>query len=308
MTDTIASSVLDLVGRTPLVRLARLSPPGGATIVGKLESKNPGGSVKDRPALAMVEAAEKAGTLTAGATLIEATSGNTGISLAMIAAVRGYRCVLVMPDDMSLERRRILRAYGAELVLTAAEQGMTGAVERAEELLRATPGAIMPRQFENPANPDAHARTTAREILDAVGEDLVAFVAGVGTGGTITGVGRVLKKERPQVRVIAVEPAASAVLSGHPAGMHGIQGLGAGFIPAILDRSVITDVRTISEADAQRTKLALARREGLLVGISAGASVKISLDIARELGPGKTVVTILCDTGERYFSSDAYFE
>jgi cysteine synthase A len=301
VTDTIASSVLDLVGRTPLVRLARLSPPDGATIVGKLESKNPGGSVKDRPALAMVEAAEKAGTLTPGATLIEATSGNTGISLAMIAAVRGYRCVLVMPDDMSLERRRILRAYGAELVLTPAELGMTGAVARAEELLLATPGAIMPRQFDNEANPDAHARTTAREILDAVGERLVAFVAGVGTGGTVTGVGRVLKKERPQVRVIAVEPAASAVLSGHPAGMHGIQGLGAGFIPAILDRDVIDEVVCVGDVAATRVQERLAREEGLLVGPSSGANVHAAMQIARTI-PHGIVVTILCDTGERYLS------
>jgi cysteine synthase A len=301
VTATIASSVLDLVGRTPLVRLARLSPEGGATVVGKLESQNPGGSVKDRPALAMVEAAEKAGKLAPGATLIEATSGNTGISLAMIAAVRGYRCVLVMPDDMSLERRRILRAYGAELVLTPAELGMTGAVARAEELLLATPGAIMPRQFDNEANPDAHARTTAREILDAVGERLVAFVAGVGTGGTVTGVGRVLKKERPQVRVIAVEPAASAVLSGHPAGMHGIQGLGAGFIPAILDRDVIDEVVCVGDVAATRVQERLAREEGLLVGPSSGANVHAAMQIARTI-PHGIVVTILCDTGERYLS------
>ena len=301
MTDTIASSVLDLVGRTPLVRLARLSPPGGATVVGKLESKNPGGSVKDRPALAMVEAAEKAGKLAPGATLIEATSGNTGISLAMIAAVRGYRCVLVMPDDMSLERRRILRAYGAELVLTPAEQGMAGAVTRAEELLRATPGAHVPHQFDNEANPDAHARTTAREILDAIGDDMVAFVAGVGTGGTVTGVGRVLKKERPRVRVIAVEPAASAVLSGHPPGMHAIQGLGAGFIPAILDRDVIDEVVCVGDVAASRMQERLAREEGLLVGPSSGANVHAAIEIARKI-PHGTVVTILCDTGERYLS------
>jgi cysteine synthase A len=301
VTDTIASSVLDLVGRTPLVRLARLSPPGGATVVGKLESKNPGGSVKDRPALAMVEAAEKAGKLAPGATLIEATSGNTGISLAMIAAVRGYRCVLVMPDDMSLERRRILRAYGAELVLTPAEQGMAGAVTRAEELLRATPGAHVPHQFDNEANPDAHARTTAREILDAIGDDMVAFVAGVGTGGTVTGVGRVLKKERPRVRVIAVEPAASAVLSGHPPWMHAIQGLGAGFIPAILDRDVIDEVVCVGDVAASRMQERLAREEGLLVGPSSGANVHAAIEIARKI-PHGTVVTILCDTGERYLS------
>jgi len=297
--DTIASSVLDLVGRTPLVRLARLSPPGGATVVGKLESKNPGGSVKDRPALAMVEAAERAGKLAPGASLIEATSGNTGISLAMIAAVRGYRCVLVMPDDMSLERRHILRAYGADLVLTPADQGMAGAVARAEELLRATPGAFMPRQFDNQANPEAHARTTAVEILDAAGEHLVAFVAGVGTGGTITGVGRVLKKERPAVRVVAVEPAASAVLSGHPAGMHGIQGLGAGFVPAVLDRAVIDDIVVVGDVAAQRAAERLAREEGLLVGPSSGANVHAALAVARGM-TGGVVVTILADTGERY--------
>ena len=299
MSDTIASSVLDLVGRTPLVRLARLSPPLGASVVGKLESKNPGGSVKDRPALAMVEAAERAGKLTPGATLIEATSGNTGISLAMIAAVRGYRCVLVMPDDMSLERRHILRAYGADLVLTYAEQGMAGAVARAEELLRTTPGAFMPRQFENEANPDAHARTTAREILDAVGDELAAFVAGVGTGGTITGVGRVLKKERPSARVVAVEPSASAVLSGRCAGMHGIQGLGAGFVPAILDRRVIDEVVCVTDVAALRAADRLAREEGLLVGPSSGANVHAAIEIARELRGG-VVVTVLCDTGERY--------
>ena len=299
MSETIASSVLDLVGRTPLVRLARLSPSGGASVVGKLESKNPGGSVKDRPALAMVEAAERSGLLTPGATLIEATSGNTGISLAMIAAVRGYRCVLVMPDDMSLERRHILRAYGADLVLTYAEQGMAGAVARAEELLRATPGAFMPRQFENEANPDAHARTTAREILDAVGDELAAFVAGVGTGGTITGVGRVLKKERPSARVVAVEPSASAVLSGHGAGMHGIQGLGAGFVPAILDRRVIDQVVCVTDVAALRAADRLAREEGLLVGPSSGANVHAAIEIARELRGG-VVVTVLCDTGERY--------
>jgi cysteine synthase A len=299
VSDTIASSVLDLVGRTPLVRLSRLSPPGRASVVGKLEFKNPGGSVKDRPALAMVEAAERSGQLAPGATLIEATSGNTGISLAMIAAVRGYRCVLVMPDDMSLERRHILRAYGADLVLTAADQGMSGAVTRAQELLRTIPGAFMPRQFENEANPDAHTRTTAREILDAAGEHLVAFVAGVGTGGTVTGVGRVLKKERPEVRVVAVEPAASAVLSGRPAGIHGIQGLGAGFVPAVLDRRVIDSIVCVTDVAALRAAERLAREEGLLVGPSSGANVHAAVEIARTF-PAGVVVTILCDTGERY--------
>jgi len=295
----IYNNIVETVGRTPLVRLTRMSPPGGATVVGKLESKNPGGSVKDRPALAMVEAAERAGKLGPGAMLVEATSGNTGISLAMIAAVRGYRCVLVMPDDMSLERRHILRAYGADLVLTPAEQGMAGAVARAEELLRTTPGAFMPRQFDNEANPEAHSRTTAREILDAAGEHLVAFVAGVGTGGTITGVGRVLKKERPQVRIIAVEPSASAVLSGCAPGMHGIQGLGAGFVPAILDRRVIDQVISVSDVAASRAAERLAREEGLLVGPSSGANVHAAIEIARSI-PSGVVVTVLCDTGERY--------
>ncbi len=299
MSDAMVGSVLELVGRTPLVRLGRLSPAGGATVAGKLESKNPGGSVKDRPALAMIEAAERAGRLGAGATIVEATSGNTGISLAMIAAVRGYRCVLVMPDDMSLERRHILRAYGADLVLTPAEQGMSGAVERAEQLLRTTPGAFMPRQFDNPANPDAHAATTAREILDAAGGSLAAFVAGVGTGGTITGVGRVLKKERPGVRVVAVEPAASAVLSGGAAGMHGIQGIGAGFVPPVLDRAVVDEVVTVGDVAAGRMAERLAREEGLLVGISSGANVHAAVEVARGLNGG-VVVTVLCDTGERY--------
>ncbi|HEY8091858.1 MAG TPA: cysteine synthase A [Polyangiaceae bacterium] len=299
MTDPIASSVLELVGRTPLVRLARVCPAGGATVAAKVESKNPGGSVKDRPALAMVEAAERAGELVPGSTIIEATSGNTGISLAMIAAVRGYRCVLVMPDDMSLERRHILRAYGADLVLTPAERGMAGAVARAEELLAATPRGFMPRQFENPANPGAHERTTAREILDAAGHELVAFVAGVGTGGTITGVGRAIRRERPDVQVIAVEPAGSAVLSGGAPGLHGIQGLGAGFVPAVLDRTVVDRVIPVGDVAAQRMAERLAREEGLLVGPSSGANVHAAVEVARTLKDG-LVVTVLCDTGERY--------
>lgn len=295
----VAQSVLELVGRTPLVRLARVAPQGGAVVLGKLEVKNPGGSVKDRPALAMIETAERGGVLGAGAVIVEATSGNTGISLAMIAAVRGYRCVLVMPEDMSLERRYVLRAYGAEIVLTPAEEGMAGAVGRAEQFARDTPGAFMPRQFQNAANPEAHERTTAREILDAVGADLTAFVAGVGTGGTITGVGRVLKRERPTVRVVAVEPAASAVLSGKPAGMHGIQGLGAGFVPEILDRAVIDQIISVSDVAAERMAQRLAREEGLLVGPSSGANVHAACEVAKALVSG-IVVTVLCDTGERY--------
>jgi cysteine synthase A len=299
MRSGIADSVLDLVGGTPLVRLSRVGPGGVASVVAKLESQNPSGSVKDRPALAMIEAAERARKLREGAVIVEATSGNTGISLAMIAAVRGYRCVLVMPDDMSLERRYILRAYGADIVLTPAELGMAGAVARAEEIVRSTEGAFMPRQFDNAANPEVHARTTARELLDTIGSDLVAFVAGVGTGGTLTGVGQVLKRERPQVRVVAVEPAASAVLSGKAAGVHGIQGIGAGFVPRVLDRSVIDEVITITDVAATRMSERLAREEGLLVGPSSGANVEAAVAVAARM-KGGTVVTLVCDTGERY--------
>jgi cysteine synthase A len=299
MGQRVADSVLELVGHTPLVKLARVGPTKGAVVVGKLEVKNPSASVKDRPALAMVQAAEAAGLIGKGAVLVEATSGNTGISLAMIAAVRGYRCMLVMPEDMSLERRYVLRAYGAEIVFTPAEQGMAGAVARAERIARDTPGAFMPKQFSNPANPMAHEKTTAREILDAVGDELTAFVAGVGTGGTITGVGRAIKREKPGVRVVAVEPKASAVLSGGAAGIHGIQGLGAGFVPEILDRGVIDRVISVSDVTAEDMARRLAREEGLLVGPSSGANVHVACQIAAELGTG-LVVTILCDTGERY--------
>jgi cysteine synthase A len=310
MPAVAVNSMLDLVGGTPLVRLRHLVDPTMADIFCKCEQFNPGGSLKDRVALSMIEAAEREGRITPGeSVIIEPTSGNTGVGLALVTAAKRYRLILTMPDNMSLERRALLRAYGAELHLTPAADVMRGAIERATELCREIPRSFMPQQFNNPANVEAHFRTTGPEIVAQMGNRIPdAFVHGVGTGGTITGVGRVLRPLRPDVRIVAVEPEKSAVLSGGPPGEHRIDGIGAGFIPAILDRSVITDVRTISEADAQRTKLALARREGLLVGISAGASVKIALDIARELGPGKTVVTILCDTGERYFSSDAYFE
>jgi cysteine synthase A len=310
MPAVAVNSMLDLVGGTPLVRLRHLVDPTMADIFCKCEQFNPGGSLKDRVALSMIEAAEREGRITPGeSVIIEPTSGNTGVGLALVTAAKRYRLILTMPDNMSLERRALLKAYGAELHLTPAADVMRGAIERATELCREIPRSFMPQQFNNPANVDAHFKTTGPEIVAQMGNRIPdAFVHGVGTGGTITGVGRVLRSLRPDVRIVAVEPEKSAVLSGGPPGEHRIDGIGAGFIPAILDRSVITDVRTISEADAQRTKLALARREGLLVGISAGASVKIALDIARELGPGKTVVTILCDTGERYFSSDAYFE
>jgi cysteine synthase A len=296
MAGRILGSVLDLIGDTPLVELRRIPAPGTRVLV-KVEAKNPSGSVKDRPALAMVEAAEKRGELRAGSVIVEATSGNTGIALAMIAAVRGYRCILVMPEDMSVERRRILRAYGAEIVITPADEGMAGAVSTAESIVARTEGAFMPRQFENAANPEVHLRTTAREIVDAV-PDLAAFVAGVGTGGTLTGVGRVLEKERPEVLVVAVEPSRSAVLSGGEPGLHGIQGLGAGFIPKIFDRTLVDEVIGVSDVAADKMARRLAREEGFLVGPSSGANVHVACEIAaRVKGP---VVTILCDSGERY--------
>jgi cysteine synthase A len=266
----------------------------------KCEFKNPAGSVKDRPALSMIAAAEAAGELKPGATIVEATSGNTGISLAMIAAVRGYRCVLVMPEDMSLERRYILRAYGADIVLTPATDGMAGAVSRAMKVLDDTPNSFMPSQFSNPANPQAHENGTALEILEQTDSQIAAFVAGVGTAGTVTGVGRALRaKLGKSVQIVAVEPASSAVLSGKAPGMHGIQGLGAGFVPEILDRSVLDRVVEVSDVAAERMARRLAREEGLLVGPSSGANVHAACEIAAELGRGN-VVTVLCDSGERY--------
>jgi cysteine synthase A len=300
MTDRIFDGALDLVGSTPLVRLRKLSPESGAEVLAKLEAKNPGGSVKDRPALAMVEAAEAAGTVEPGATIIEATSGNTGISLAMIAAVRGYRCVIVMPEDMSTARRQILKAYGAEVVLTSAQEGMAGAVERAERILADTPGGFMPGQFENVNNPDVHARTTAEEIFRATEGRVDAVVAGVGTGGTLTGIARVFKERSPGVRIVAVEPRASAILSGGKAGLHGIQGLGAGFVPEVLDTTLIDDVVTVTDLAAERMVRRLAREEGFLLGPSSGANVHAAVEVARRMEPGTRVVTILCDGGERY--------
>jgi len=296
----VAEDALSLVAKTPLVRLGRISPQGGATIWAKVEYMNPAGSVKDRPALAMIEAAEKAGALEPGSVIVEATSGNTGISLAMIAAVRGYRCVLVMPEDMSLERRYILRAYGAEIVLTPATEGMAGAVNRARRVLGDTPSSFMPSQFTNAANAESHEHGTALEILEQVGGSLAAFVAGVGTGGTITGVSRTLRKKLGKdVKVFAVEPSSSAVLSGKPPGMHGIQGLGAGFVPEILDRAAIDAIIEVSDVAAERMARRLAREEGLLVGPSSGANVHAALEVANGFGGGN-VVTILCDSGERY--------
>lgn len=295
----IYDGVFELIGRTPLVRLRKLSPPGGAEICGKLESRNPGGSVKDRPAREMLRAALADGRIAEGATIVEATSGNTGISLAMLSAARGLRCVLVMPEDASVTRRLMLKSYGAELVLTPAELGMAGAVARAETIARETPAAFMPRQFDNPDNPRAHA-ATAREIWSDTEGRIDGFVAGVGTGGTLTGVARALKAQTPELWVVAVEPRQSAVLSGGEPGLHGIPGLGAGFVPSVLDRSLIDEVATITDVAADRMTRRLAQEEGLLVGLSSGANVCAAVELAKRLRADQRVVTVLCDTGERY--------
>ena len=300
----IAETVLDLIGGTPLVRLNRVVQEGWAEVVGKMESLNPAGSVKDRLALSMVEAAEREGRLKPGDTIVEPTSGNTGIGLAMVAAVKGYRLIVAMPEDMSLARRDLLARYGAEIVLTPAIEGMTGAVYAAQEMLNENPNYFMAQQFENPANPDVHRRTTAKEILDATGGRLDAFVVGVGTGGTITGVGEVLKAQSPDVRIIAVEPARSPVLQGGRAGITAIQGIGAGFAPGILNREVLDEIMSVGDEEAIDMSRRLAREEGLLVGISAGANVVAALKIAKQMGQGKRVVTVLPDTGERYLTME----
>lgn len=300
--NRVANNVLELIGHTPLVRLNRLVSEGSATVLAKLESLNPAGSVKDRIALSMVEDAEARGLLRPGDTIVEPTSGNTGIGLAMVAAVKGYRLVLTMPEDMSLERRQLLRKYGAELILTPAIEGMTGAVFAAQEMVAQNPGYFMPQQFENPANPEVHRRTTACEILEATQGSLDAFVCGVGTGGTITGVGEVLRERAPGVLLVAVEPARSPVLSGGRAGIHGIQGIGASFIPGVLNIEIMDEIIAVSDEDAFHTASRLVKEEGLLVGVSAGANVFAALLVARRLGPGKVVVTVLPDTGERYLS------
>ncbi|MBO2518961.1 MAG: cysteine synthase A [Firmicutes bacterium] len=298
-------TILDTIGRTPVVRLQRIgpNPPGtpGPTILVKLEARNPGGSVKDRPALAMISAAEAAGRLKPGDTVIEPTSGNTGVGLAVVCAAKGYRLILTMPEGMSEERRRLFRLLGAELIETPRIEGMAGAIHKANELVEKH-GYFMPMQFENPANPQIHRETTAQEILEATGGKLDVFVAGVGTGGTLTGVGEVLKEKIPGVRVVAVEPAQSAVLSGGPRGLHRIQGLGAGFVPGVLNREIIDRIIPISDEDAFEMTLRLAREEGILAGISSGAAVTAAVEVARELQPGQTVLAVLPDTGERYLS------
>ncbi|MGH7790150.1 MAG: cysteine synthase A [Candidatus Binatia bacterium] len=305
MRPSVAQTPLELIGNTPVVRLNRLVGPEHAAVWGKLESLNPGGSVKDRICLSMIEAAEAQGRLKPGDTIIEPTSGNTGIGLALVAAVKGYRLVLTMPDTMSSERRNLLTAYGATLVLTPDSKGMHEAIRKAEELLAERPDYFMPQQFSNPANPEVHRRTTARELLQQF-DHIDAFVAGVGTGGTITGVGQVLRAEMPGVKIFAVEPAASPVLSDGEPGFHKIQGIGAGFVPENLDEHVYDEVLRVTDEEAARCSRRLARHEGILVGISAGANCHAALEVARRLGPGKTVVTVFCDTGERYLTTDLF--
>jgi cysteine synthase A len=309
----VYESVLDLIGDTPLVRITPAlrdeAARPAATVWGKLESLNPAGSVKDRISLAMVEAAERDGRLKPGGTVIEPTSGNTGIGLALVCARRGYRCVLTMPASMSLERRALLEALGAEVVLTDEQAQMEGAIAKARELGEAEPSAFLPQQFDNAENPRTHERTTALEILHALGElRLDAFVAGVGTGGTITGVGRVLRQQRPACRIIAVEPQACATISRGERGPTKIQGLAAGFVPRNYSADVPHEVRTVSDDDAYRTTRLLARRAGVLVGISSGAAVKVALEVAADLPADGNVVVVLPDTGERYFSLDEYFQ
>ena len=301
----IADTVLDLVGGTPMVRLNRVVPSGSAEVLGKVESMNPAGSVKDRIALNMIETAELEGRLKPGDTIVEPTSGNTGIGLAMVAAVKGYRLIVTMPEDMSLARRDLLARYGAEMMLTPAIEGMTGAVFAAQELLASHPSYFMPQQFENPANPDIHRKTTALEILEATDGKFDALVLGVGTGGTITGVGEVVRERVPGLLIVAVEPTRSPVLQGGRAGVHAIQGIGASFVPNILNREIYDEIIAIGDDDAIEMSRRLCREEGLLVGISAGANVVASLRVAKRLGEGKRVVTVLPDTGERYLTMEA---
>ena len=300
---SIAEGVLDLIGNTPLVHLGKVSPLGGAEIFGKYEIFNPTASVKDRIAKSMVDAAEKAGSIKPGDTLVEPTSGNTGIGLAMVCAAKGYELVLTMPSDMSLERRRLLERFGVRLVLTEALEGMTGAIYAANQLAERH-GYFMLQQFNNPANPEVHYKTTGPEIVRDIGISLNAFVAGVGTGGTISGVSRYLKENSSQAKIIAVEPSRAPVLQGGRGGMHGIQGIGASFIPGVLDLDLIDQVIGISDELAYETVNNLAATEGLLVGISAGANVAAAIQIAKDLNEGDKVVTMLCDTGERYLSLD----
>ncbi len=305
MPQLCSSSSLGQIGNTPLVQLSSFTKPGAAELWGKMECSNPGGSVKDRIAKAMIEAAENDGRIRPGMTIVEPTSGNTGVGLALVAASKGYRLILTMPDTMSLERRRLFKAYGAELILTPGTLGMRGAIDKASELAEKL-HAFMPQQFSNPANPRIHEETTGPEILAALDRKVDLFVAGVGTGGTITGVGRALRRQNPDLRVVAVEPASSNVLSGGDAGPHKIQGIGAGFVPEVLDAQIYDEVLTVSDDNAIQTARALVRQEGLFCGISAGANVYAAARFANQLKSNQVVVTILCDTGERYLSTGIF--
>lgn len=302
MSEKIYNDILEKIGKTPLVRINKLNR-GNAEVLVKVESFNPAGSVKDRIAIGMIEAAEKAGKIAPGALIIEPTSGNTGIGLALVAAVKGYRLILTMPDTMSIERRKLLAAYGAELVLTEGALGMKGAIAKAEELAKTHPGSFIPQQFDNPANPEYHKYTTAEEIWQDAGGKVDAFVAGVGTGGTLTGVGEVLKARNPDVKLIAVEPSDSPVLSGGRPGPHKIQGIGAGFVPSVLDTQIIDEIFPVGAEEAGDTARAAAKQEGLLVGISSGAALFVALELSRRPEyAGKRIIALLPDTGERYLS------
>jgi len=301
------NGILETIGRTPLVRLNNIVDENSAEVYVKLESFNPMSSVKDRIALAMIDEAERSGKLKPGMCVIEPTSGNTGIGLAMVCAAKGYRCIFTMPESMSMERRKLLKAFGAEIVLTPTREGMAGAISCAKGMCKKDKGMFLPQQFENPANPDMHERSTAQEIIQDL-PDLDYFVAGVGTGGTITGVGRALKRHRAGIKVIGVEPAASPVLSGGPPGTHGIQGIGAGFVPKVLDRKVVEWFLQVRDEDAKATARSLARKEGILAGISSGAALFIGLQLAGQIGKEKKIVVLLPDTGERYLSTDLFPE
>ena len=302
--NIVAKNILQTTGRSPLVEISEKLNKGKARVLAKVEYFNPGGSVKDRVALAMVEAAERNGTLKPGATIIEPTSGNTGVGLALVSAVKGYRLILTMPETMSVERRRLAAAYGAEIVLTPGDAGMKGSIKKAEEIRNSTPNAVILQQFENPANPDCHYRTTGPEIWDATGGEIAAFVAGVGTGGTFTGTGRFLKEKNPEIKLFAVEPDTSPVLSGGQPGPHMLQGIGAGFIPKVMDPSLITETVKVSANDAGATARALATGEGMLVGISSGAALWAALELSkRPAFEDRTIVAVLPDTGERYLST-----